>query len=421
MLNLTSYAGMEVVVTHTPQGAIDILAQRPFELIITRARIGQEDAAAMLTAHLQERGLDLPVLVIGEGVVPKGAAGPIKGSLDLRLVIKGAAQALKITAEQMAHKKVPDYYPLSARFFEWLSIPCCNVFSRDAEGNTAQIFPAGQAINKNIFTQLSRVSNGQFYVNKLDRLKMTDQITAELLAQLDEKDLNSDERIQASVSNMKLLAGKLVSMGITEETIALARKGMNSMAGAVKAYPQMGALLKRMLSNETGYLYRHTQIATYVALHIVRNIDWGTPEQEEKISFIAFFHDITLENEAQARVGTAEELRQAKFDPKTKDLVERHAQLSAELVHRYPHSPMGADQIIRQHHGMLNGVGYSDHFGANLSPMALVFLVAEEYTRIVLDSNPDQLDPKSMIKKLREHFPPLRIQKIIDLVQTITL
>src|SRR5690606_13376992 len=111
-----------------------------------------------------------------------------------------------------------------------------------------------------------------------------------------------------------------------------------------------------MINNKSGYLFKHTQILTYVCLHIIKNIDWGSPEQEEKICFISLFHDIVLENDEMAQIHSTQELRSAKLNTQERMLVERHAQMSAELVAKFPHSPMGADQIIRQHHGMLNGI-----------------------------------------------------------------
>lgn len=420
-LNLSIYAGLEVVVTHSAQGALEILKKNDFSLIIARARIGKEDDASILTSSLQEQEINIPVLVIGDGVFPKkGASGPIKGSLNLKSVIKGAAQALKITAQEMATKEVDDYFPLSARYFEWITHPCCPVFGK-LSLQFHQIFEAQKPIEKKRFTELCRQSDGIFYIQKLDRLKIVDQITAELMAGLDEKDLNPDEQIQAAENNLHLLSQKLISLGITEETIMLAQKGMKGMIANSKRYPKLGPLLKRMLANEAGYLYRHTQIVTYVSLHIVKNIDWGTPEQEEKIAFISFFHDIALENEIQAKIKSKEELRTAQFEPKTRELVEKHAQLAAEIVHKYPHAPMGADQIIRQHHGVLNGLGFSDHFGANLSPMALVFLIAEEYTRIILAHETKNLESKELIQELRDTFPSHRLQKIIDLVESMSL
>ena len=415
LLNLTTYTGLEVAVTHSVKGAIELIELHQIELIISRVRIGAEDIASILT-HLKTMNREIPVLIIGDGTMPKGTLGPVRGSLDLKSMIKGAAQVLGITAESMAQKKVPDYFPLSAKYFEFITIPCANVFNRDKAGNTTQIFVAFQALDRTILKAISKISDGTFYVHRLDRLKMVDQITVEMLAQLDENDLSPDEKLQVGASNHKLLAEKLLGLGVTEETVLLARKAMGSITANVKSYPQMSGLLKRMLSNKTGYLYRHMQIVTYVALHIVRNIDWGTPEQEQKISFIAFFHDISLDNDAHARIHTMEDMRKANLDPKTKEKVERHAQHASELVLRYPHSPMGADQIIRQHHGMLNGVGFSDHFGANLSPMALVFVVAEECTRIILESDIEKLNIEDMIQELKITFPSLRIHKIIDLL-----
>lgn len=420
-LNLALYAGLEIVVTHSAQGALDLLKKQNFPLIIARARIGKEDVASILTSSLQEQEIDIPVLVIGEGVFPKkGASGPIKGSLNLKSVIKGAAQALGITAIDMANKEVEEYFPLSARYFEWISHPCCTVYGKSSI-HFNEIFETNKPIERKKFTELCRESAGIFYVKKLDRLKIVDQITAELMAGLDEKDLNPDEQVQAAENNLQLLSQKLLSLGITEETIMLAQKGIKGMITNSKKYPKLGPLLRRMLANESGYLYRHTQIVTYISLHIVRNIDWGTPEQEEKIAFISFFHDIALENEEQAKIKSKEELRTAQFDTKTRDLVEKHAQLAAEIVHKYPHAPMGADQIIRQHHGVLNGLGFSDHFGANLSPMALVFLIAEEYTRIILNNEGSALESKALIRELRDVFPGHRLGKIIDLVESISL
>ena len=189
----------------------------------------------------------------------------------------------------------------------------------------------------------------------------------------------------------------------------------------VKMFPKMSKLLERLLSNKASYLFKHTQILTYVGLHIVKNIDWGNQEQEDKISFIAFFHDIVLENDEQCKVKSSLELKKANFDPNQKALVEKHAQMAAEFVSKFPHAPMGSDQIIRQHHGTLNGIGFSEHYGNNVSPMAIVFIIAEEFTRIILKHESGPFDKTEMLRELKEEFPTSRFQKIISLLETITI
>ena len=219
----------------------------------------------------------------------------------------------------------------------------------------------------------------------------------------------------------ELLAKKLVAIGVNEETITLAKKNIETMKGQVKTYPKLAKLMDRLLSNKTSYLYRHTQVMIFIALHIIKNIDWGNPEQEEKITFICFFHDIALETDAQAEIKSTLELKKIDLPPNEKQLVEKHAQMAAEIVQKFPHAPMGADQIIRQHHGVLNGIGFSEHYGNNVSPVAVVFIIAEEFTRIVLKRGEGPFDRVEMIRELRDHFPTSRFAKVVDVLQNITI
>jgi len=413
LINLATYVGLEILVVKNKTEALSELEKHPFQLIISRAKIGAEEVAVPLADAMTEKKLSIPLFVIGHGLYPALAHGALPNGLDLRGVVKGAASALGITAQQMVEKKVDDYFPVPARFFEWVNYPLCTLFLKDDHGKLQQLCAAKEKFDRTLI-------KGPFvYVSKLDRLEIVNQVTAELVGRLEDKELNSDEAIRAGASNLQLIAHKLMSLGINEETIALAQKNMVSLRRNVKSYPKLGNLLQRMVSNQAGHLYRHTQIVTYISLHIIRNIDWGTPEQEDKIAFISFFHDIALESDVQAKIHTREELRTCKLEAREKVLVDKHAQVAAELVHKYPHAPMGADQIIRQHHGMLNGIGFSDHFGANLSPMAIVFVVAEEFTRIIIQQENGPYNSKDMVRGLRESFPTSRFQKIIDSLEQV--
>ncbi len=415
LLNLSTYVGLDIMVVSTVNDALQVLDKQPFKLIISRASMEQKNLAELIAEKLTQLQLTIPLFVIGHGVYPKLATGVLSGSLDLKGVVKGAAQALGITAQQMAQKKVDDYFPLHSRYIKMLNFPCSDLYEKSEDGQFKMKTQSHKKLDHSTIEK-----DTFYYVQKLERLQMVNLISSELVSQLDDKDLNPDEIIQAGSSNLELLSKKLVSMGINEETIQLAKKSMASLAQNVKKNKELGKLLQRMLANQAGYLFRHTQVVTYIGHHIVKNIDWGTPEQEDKINFICFFHDIALETDVQAKIKNKEELRKSLLDTREKTLVEKHAQLAAELVHKYPHAPMGADQIIRQHHGMLNGIGFSDHFGANLSPMAIVFVIAEEFTRIIIEKEKGPYDVKEMVKHLKTTFPTNRFQKMIEIVEKIT-
>lgn len=424
MLNLATWLGLDIVAKKKAEFAIKLLETQAdtIKLIIVRAVIDKEESAKMILDFLASRGLKIPVIEIGPGKEVPGCFAHVPNSLQLKILIQNSAKALNITAKDMSAKVVPDFFPIPIVYFKVIKRSVCPVFSQnidDPKKFDLRIQKLKEFTEKDI-TDMIAEGVTHLYVNKLDRLEFVNNVTSELMSLLETKDLSPDESVSMADKSMELLSKKLVTIGVNEETIKLAKTNMDVMRKNVKANPKLAKLLERLLSNKTSYLFKHTQILTYICLHIIKNIDWGNAEQEEKISFIAFFHDIVLETDKQAQIKSTLELKKAEFDTAERSLVERHAQMAAEFVSKFPHAPMGADQIIRQHHGTLNGIGFSEHYGNNVSPVAVVFIVAEEFTRIILKHENGPFDRPEMLRELKEEFPTSRFQKVIDILQSVT-
>jgi len=424
MLNLTTWVGLDSIPKRRTEFAIKLLeeGQTKIDLIICRNKIEKEDSAKAIIDYLKSKNLSIPVIIIGAGRTPEGAFAHIPNSLDLKNVIKNSAKALNITAQEMVGKIVPDFFPIPIQYFTHLKRSVCDVYSTDFDNPDKYIIRINKLAEYTAETITTMISEGVdfLYVDKLDRLDFVNNVTNELVTMMEQTELEEDERINASEKSVELLSQKLKTIGINEETITLAKKSMENIRGNIKKSPLLAKLIDRLLSNKTSYLFKHTQVLTFVALHIIRNIDWGTPEQEDKIAFICFFHDIALENDQQGMIKSNLELKKSNFNTREKSLVEKHAQIAAEMVAKFPHAPMGSDQIIRQHHGQLNGMGFSEHYGSNISPMAIVFIIAEEFTRIILAREFGPFDRPEMIKELRQSFTTARFQKTVDLLESIT-
>lgn len=424
MLNLSTWLGLETLTKKKAEFAIKLLesGENLPKLIIARAKIDKEDTARELIDYIKKKGLSIPVVVIGPGKEVEGSFAHVPNSLQLKILIQASAKALNITAKDMMNKVVPDRFPIPITYFEVLKRSVCPVYSQDIDDERKYNLriEALKEFDKNFILQMIQEGVDYLYIDKMDRLDFVNNVTNELISMLESEVLSEDEQISLVDKSIELLSKKLQTIGVNDETIALAKKNIETIKKSVAKHPKLAKLLERLLDNKTSYLYKHTQILTYVSLHIIRNIDWGTVEQEEKISFISFFHDIVLETDEQCQIKSNAELKASGLSTADKQLVEKHAQMAAEFVAKFPHSPMGADQIIRQHHGMLNGVGFSEHFGANLSPMAIVFIIAEEFTRIIMKREHGPFDRAEMLKELKEEFPTNRFQKIIDLLHTIT-
>jgi HD-GYP domain-containing protein (c-di-GMP phosphodiesterase class II) len=424
VLNLAVWLGLETLTKKKAAFALKHLEQNAanVNLIIVRAQIDQEETAKLLIDYVEKHQLNIPIVVIGPGAGVPGSFAHVPNSLQLKILVQSAAKALGITAKEMTNKIVPDYFPIPITYFKVLRRSVCSVYSQDIDDEQKYNCRIEKLceFQQAFINQLIAEGVDYLYINKMDRLDFVNNVTSELMTELTADDLSEDEAISAADKGVELLSKKLLTIGLTEETISMARTSMEIMRKNTRSSPKLAKLIDRLLSNKTSYLFRHTQILTYVALHIVRNIDWGTPEQEEKISFITFFHDIVLEKDEQAQIKSANELKTAKLTSQEKALVERHAQMAAEFVQKFPHAPMGSDQIIRQHHGTLNGMGFSEHYGSNVSPISVVFIVAEEFTRIILKRENGHFDRKDMIRELKEEFPTTRFQKVIGLLESLS-
>jgi HD-GYP domain-containing protein (c-di-GMP phosphodiesterase class II) len=422
-LNLSTWIGVEIICKKRADFAIKTLEENSekIKLIITRSQIEKEQTAQNISEYLKKRGLSIPIIVIGSGKTLPGLPH-VTNSLDIKGLIKTCAGALQITAQEMSKRVVPDYYPVPIMYFHVIPRSVCPVYSQDIDDdNKYELrFSSYQDFDAQLVKSLITEGVSALYVNKMDRLAFVSHVTAELISTLEQEELSEDEQISAGAKSVELLSKKLQTIGVTEETIVMAKKSMDNIKAGTKKFNSMSKLIDKLMNNQASYLYKHTQILTYICLHIIRNIDWGTPEQEEKACFICFFHDIALQNDNQCKIHSSAELRKSNLSTEDKSLVERHAQIAAELVSKYPKAPMGSDQIIRQHHGQLNGLGFSEHYGANISPMAVVFIVAEEFTRLVLKEDKKEIDRNEILQELKVMFPTSRFKKILDLVQTIT-
>ena len=102
----------------------------------------------------------------------------------------------------------------------------------------------------------------------------------------------------------------------------------------------------------------------------------------------AFFHstiadiETLIEEEKLLKIMDLDSLRKANLTPRERDAVLNHANKAALLAQTYPRLPQGVDIIIKQHHGVSNGVGFPEALTAGISPMAIFFVVVEDFMNI---------------------------------------
>lgn len=427
-LNLRVYLGLDPIAKKAAEFALNLLVPgADVDLVITRANVGTETTALNLYKQIKKNKLLTPMIVIGDVKEEKGLqeyAIVMPVGVDLKTLIKNCAKATKTTSKGMMEKKVPNYFPIPAQYFFSLCSAACDIFCLELnDDNTSQfkkVLVTGEGFTPEKIKEFISSGVAEFYVEKDLRLKFVNQVTNEMIAGLSNKDLEEGDKVLAGQISMEVISGKIGEVGITQETVSLAKNTMKNIVSYAKESNELKSLLKNLVSNKTSYLFKHTQILTYVVLHIVKHVDWGTEEHEEKLAFVAFFHDILLGKDEMALIKSDRELKSSNLTAQEKEVVHWHAHKTADLLKNFPKAPAAVEQVLRQHHGTINGVGFTESYNLNISPLAIAFIIAEEYTDKIIESGEEKLNKTIIMGYLRSKFPTSRFRKIIDVLEKIT-
>lgn len=236
------------------------------------------------------------------------------------------------------------------------------------------------------------------YVHSDHRFSFTDHFTKSLVDKMDSEDLGITERIQVTESAMDFVHNELREIGFNEQSIAVSNSAMKSMIRSVKSTPKLADMLAMLQKNADGFMYKHCIMLNLVSCSIIQKINWATYEFLDKMSYISFFHDISLTNPEWSRIHTIKDFQQAEKELNHTDrrIIMEHALRSSEMLEKEPTIPMGVAQVVKQHHGVLNGMGFTSSFTHNMAPLTIVFIVAEYFVDSILNHGVKEFDRKAL-------------------------
>ncbi|MDD4976581.1 MAG: hypothetical protein PHY93_19655 [Bacteriovorax sp.] len=434
VINLEVYLATEVALVLSTQKAQELIESgENYDLVITMNMINGLDSAVTLYEFLKTKNLTTPLVVIGNPVKEIPDIVVVQSSYHLKNLLRSCADILGITSKSMAALNVPEYYSVDTKFLMRLGEAPCQIFlqvKKSSEGtNYAMVAKKGSSTTEVLRKFLSEgIVN--LYVNKLDRLLVINQISKILCDFIKSSEhLGMVEKSAALEAGFEFVASDFCqSPEATQEVMNIANSCTKVMEEISKETPGLRALLQLLNSNKNGYIYTHSILSSFIASHIVKKVSWGGEGHLEKINFVLFFHDIMLAP-IYLKHPTLKYEEDLLFNDdlsvKEKELVLNHARMAAELVITYRRSPMGADLLIKQHHGMTNGIGFAIDFKDDISPLSKIVIISEAFVEEYMkgkDSDPDyQIDLKKIIPALIEKFKKSTYKKIIETLETIKL
>jgi len=418
-VNLTTYLGVDLIHRTNAQDALSLLAILPsIDLIISKARVANEDTANDINYYLTENKMEIPFVVLGGQLKTKNEhAITIASDKDWEKVISVSAKVLGINEDILAKKAVPDYVPVPVRYFLNIEVVNCDVFIRIKKTATEYQFVKrihnGDTFSKDSIKHYLDQGLEHFYIAKEFYKSFAILLSNRLVEKIDSPTMDITSKIQLMGESYDIAIREITTLGFNSETVQLTDTIIQNMIKNFEHNPEMSGLLHKVINSKTGLLYQKSHMISVVASEVVKNLKIEDADSHDKLAFAAFFHDITLsENDDLTKINSFEELEKAQLTESAWDMVFNHAHDAALLIKNHPDAPTGADDIIRHHHGAFNGKGFSNNI-EKLPNLSKIFVIAHSFVQELFKFKEIGGEPKPITDELYKRYPAPEVAVII--------
>jgi len=395
-----------IVIKNSDEGIIRLKATPAIHFIICHKNDGLE-----LLNYVLDHELRIPTILVGERDRGQYVFAHALDQEKMSGIIMKVQQLMSIP-HKAENKDAYTAIPINQ--FYLMKSTVCDVFIKLLKQGVPQYLKRinkGDEFEKENIDKYSKMGLKELFILETERLDFLDSLLEQTY-----KYLKSNKSKDVLAESFDLNQTLIQEFGISKETIKLAQETIKKMGKQVLKSKTLTPLLKNILTSKGSFSYRHAYLTCIFSYGVIPLLEWGgkLEDQFEKMTFVCFFHDMVLQDEKLIKLANKVDFYQANLTEKEKECVLSHANTASTLVKQFPHAPPGVDIIIKQHHGTTNGMGFTDHYTANISSMAIAFIVLEEFTSMALQFKELQLSIPKIIEKLEAKFSLPSFKRVVD-------
>jgi hypothetical protein len=211
------------------------------------------------------------------------------------------------------------------------------------------------------------------------------------------------DKIKAA-SEVYLTTKEIVqSVGLPTRIIEVCQSVMDNITQEVvsRGKDKFSSYLTVMKSDSgLNFQYRFIEMTSFIATQLVEALDKKDTQAVKTIIFCSFFCDIALKDAEHLEYRSEEALKD--MWPEDKESILIHAFKASEIVAKHKHAPAGADQIVLQHHGAVNGKGLPTVCEEAVVPMAKCLMASQELAFALLKNSDKK--PSDVVSEVLKKF-----------------
>tara|TARA_Y100000780_G_scaffold231707_1_gene258388 strand:+ start:165991 stop:167319 length:1329 start_codon:yes stop_codon:yes gene_type:complete len=420
-INLNTYAATDVVPRENATDAIALLSILPsINLIVAKSQVGSEQTAIRIYNFLKEKNLQIPMIILGECRELAPDVLTLKEPISWDVLVKHAADILGVKEEEVKKKSQPMFVALESNFFYDIDHTPCDVYIQIKKADNSYQFVkrlrAQDSFTKEDIEKYEAQGLKYFHIPKDFEHYFVTFVTNNLIQKLEEDEVDFSIRLSLNANAYEVVRDQIAKVGLDESMHTLADTCIRSMVFTIKEAPTLANLLKQLFKNKISYAYQHAHLVCVIGHFILLRQQWYEPKHLDIFTLVSFFSDITLKNPEQIQVNTMTELKASKLSNEQRQVVLNHANDAAELIKDYPNYNKNIEDIIRHHHGSLDGFGFPEEPNETVHPLAKIFIIADAFVKIMLAPHTPK-NKKEILAILYAQYPGQSFQDIIGVLE----
>lgn len=176
----------------------------------------------------------------------------------------------------------------------------------------------------------------------------------------------------------------VTKLGLSNSLVSISQTILRRfMQDVLIAEGPLSTYLKVIKSSEDQFHFRFMEMSSYLAAQLASELDAPFKnEYLDQVVFAAMFADITLRKSEWIHIRSSEQLK-GMSGVMVKE-INMHALKASELVAHSSLAPKGSAQVIKRHHGDINGLCFSDAADEQMCVLSKCLMVAQEVAYAIL-------------------------------------
>jgi len=408
-------------IIHVDNGkkAIDYLQCDVFDLVISDYTMPEKTGGDVLNYMLDNDREEAFILITGEkisilpefkGKTPTDRMKFLNKPVDEDVLIELIARMLNISeptesVEKTSHGE-EDFSPIEITRLSNLNSAPCDIFLKINDKKMVKIVNQNGIETQDVVNKYQPKGIQTVFVKSSDREVINNALAERISKAMDLDDnVSTASKVALTGDAILTVQEKLINFGIDPEFVNHANKIVEHVLSTYSQVKSINELLKLIENSSSGYLVQHSMMTSLLANIILRNSEWNSVSNQEKITMASLFHDISITN------GKFEELESKSFlvglNEKNNEVPKEfkdHPQKSVELLSKIPNMP-DLFTIILEHHEKPDGTGFPRGLKANrLSPMSCILILAHHATDLIHFNQSDQKLDAGIMSALSENY-----------------